>query len=485
MAYRIDKIDLFLRETPPGRFGVALGKRAKIGEAPKPDRNPIGHVRMIVRDDRGRSAFGCAGDRLSVRWLDKRPGRSKGRKLRDLVGLIEKARDIHLAEPRFDTPFEKWLAAHPRVQEAGRSTGQESLTSSFASALMERALLDAVSRLEGRSLFAMVAEDRLGVRPERVHPELKGFRYRNHLPARPVTEFTIRHTVGWRDPLTADDVPGGRRLNDGLPETLEEYVRRDSIHYFKVKISGDPDADLRRLGRIRNVIPLVARTALTLDANEAYEDLEVFESFVRRLEREQTGLFQHTLYIEQPLPRALSLDPKAGPAIRRVGKLKPVIIDEADGTVDAFRRARAMGYAGTSHKNCKGFFKSLLNGALAARDALEGRNSFLSGEDLQNLPIVPLHQDFVSLSILGLRHCERNGHHYNYGLSMLPVREKVSVARHHGDLYVRRGDDWFMDIRNGRVSCASLQCPGYGVREEPHWATMTGMREWVEAKHPE
>ena len=32
--------------------------------------------------------------------------------------------------------------------------------------------------------------------------------------------------------------------------------------------------------------------------------------------------------------------------------------------------------------------------------------------------------DFVALSVLGVDHCERNGHHYNYGLSMLAEKER-------------------------------------------------------------
>ena len=45
----------------------------------------------------------------------------------------------------------------------------------------------------------------------------------------------------------------------------------------------------------------------------------------------------------------------------------PLIIDESDATLDAFPRARALGYAGVSSKSCKGFYKSLLNAARCAR----------------------------------------------------------------------------------------------------------------------
>jgi hypothetical protein len=487
VEYRIESIDLFVRETPPGRMAVAIGKQPAAGETPEvpePTTNPIAHVRLMLSDRRGRRAFGCSGDRLSVRWLDKRPERTEAVKVRGLVELVCRARDVYLESPAFTSAFEKWLAAYEGVAQAGREMKEEDLSAAFASALMERALLDAVCRLEGKSIFEMVREDRLGFRPGQVHAELDSVRLHDALPERPLTRFHVRHTVGLVDPITAADLPEERRVNDGQPETLDEYVRRDGLRYFKVKIGGDPERDLERLARVWKVLPREPETAVTLDANEAYEDLAIFADFAGRLERGLTGLWQHVLYIEQPLPRALSLDPRAETWIRRVGERKPVIIDEAEGTLDAFPRALALGYAGTSHKNCKGFFKSLLNRALIVREAREGRRAFLSGEDLQNLPVVPLHQDFAALGVLGLPHCERNGHHYNFGLSMLPMPEKEQCVRHHPDLYVRRGEEWFLNVRNGMVRCASLQGPGFGVRFEPDWSSMTDMQRWVKVKYP-
>ncbi len=164
--------------------------------------------------------------------------------------------------------------------------------------------------------------------------------------------------------------------------------------------------------------------------------------------------------------------------------MKPLLIDEADGTIDAYKRAHDIGYLGTSHKNCKGFFKSLLNHALVVHYALAGDATFLSAEDLQNLPVVPLHQDFATLGILGIEHCERNGHHYNHGLSMLSDIDKSNVVKHHPDLYLKRGDEWFLDVHDGVVECSSLQCPGFGVHDEPDWASMMNMKKWVHKRHP-
>ncbi|MBW3597810.1 MAG: hypothetical protein KY475_11115, partial [Planctomycetes bacterium] len=160
MSYRIEAIEFYVRETKPGRMAFALGRDR--GEAAERLISPLAHVRLVLRGADGGETFGCAGDRLSVRWLDKRPGRETHRKRRELIELIQTAREIYLQEPAFESPFEKWRFCHPQVMKAGRAAGQVDLSSSFASALLERAVIDAVCRLEGESVFHMLKQDRLG-----------------------------------------------------------------------------------------------------------------------------------------------------------------------------------------------------------------------------------------------------------------------------------------------------------------------------------
>lgn len=483
MNYTIKSIQFFVRETKPARFASALGKAGQKGKKVQRVTSPLAHVRMVIRDDQGNETFGTSADRLSVRWLDKRPGRDKGLKLRELVSLLEFAGQQYSAKGKFETPFAKWQDCHPKIMQEGRKQNQEELTAAFASALLERALLDGVSRLAGKPLFTMLQDDQLGFDPAAIHGEVNRLKTRQWLPRIPNTRISIRHTVGLHDPLSDEDHPRTKRINDGLPETVVDYIRTSGIRFFKVKISGDAENDLKRLARIWDILPHGDEPVVTLDANEAFDDLEVLTRFVKRLEDEQLGLFQHIAYIEQPLPRRLALDAKAARAIRNLGKIKPLIIDESDSALSAFRRALKLGYAGTSHKNCKGVFKSLAHRALVVHHALSGREVVLSGEDLQNLPIVPLHQDLVTVGILGLQHCERNGHHYNFGLSMLSEKDKASVVRHHGDLYEKRGDEWFLKIRDGAIQCASLHGPGFGVRDEPDWASMENMNAWLRSRY--
>jgi hypothetical protein len=484
MSYSIQSIELYVRDTKPGRVVFSLGRKGGTGDLSQATTNPLGHVRMVVRDSQGNESFGCAGDRLSVRWLDKRPGRSKSLKLNELVSLIETSREIYLQKKEFDSPFAMWRDCYSQILKVGRSRNQEDLTSCLASGLFERAMVDAVCRLSGKSMFRMVKDGQLGIQPETVHPELKPLNLEEHLPARPRTQIAVRHTIGLKDVLREKDIQEKDRVNDGLPETLEEYIKIDGIRHFKIKVSGDPDYDVKRLSQIWEVVVKATEPVITLDANESYQDLKTLDMFVQKFEDELIGMFQHVECIEQPLPRSVQLNRENEKWIRKINERKPLIIDESDGDVNAFKRAFAAGFAGTSHKNCKGFFKSLLNYGLLTHYSLQGRFCIMTAEDLQNLPVVPLQQDFASVAMLGIEHCERNGHHYNYGLSMLSEKDKQRAAKHHPDLYTKRGDEYFLKIVDGQVQCRSLQCSGFGLQDEPDWPSMTPMRTWLKKNYP-
>ena len=480
--WHIESINVFVRELPPDRGSFVIGQQND-DEPPAPPkkRRPRGFLvtRLELADDKGNRSWGVSGDRPSFGWLDKRSIYSPDDKLQRLLGLVEQARAVYLKNSKFESPFRQSLQNADEVSRAGRANNHEDLSCSFAAALFERALIDAVCRTRKLSLFEAVRRNALGFTPHEVFSELKNFRLEHFLPQRPLTRFNIRHTVGLSDPLTKADLPVAQRLNDGEPETLEEYVARDGLRYFKVKISGNPDSDLVRLGKIWNVVARTEQPVITLDGNESYQDIDAFARFVEAFEEKQLGLFQHTAFIEQPLTRTLTHDSATAATVAKISEKIPLVIDEADGTLDSFRKAWQVGYSGTSHKNCKGFFKSLLNFCLTRQFEIQhGRAAFQTGEDLSNMPLVPLHQDFAALGVLGIDHCERNGHHYSFGLEHLSDVERQLTKQHHPDLYVERHGGLFLNIRHGQVRCDSLQTPGFGIAFQPDFTSLTPLKDW-------
>jgi L-alanine-DL-glutamate epimerase-like enolase superfamily enzyme len=456
----------------PFRFGVVTMRAA-----------PLLTLAVEIEDSAGRRATGYAADFLAYRWFDKRPEKSLADNCRDLLASVDEAQGLYLdaAKEGYDTPFALWRATYPEIERRALARDFNRLGASFGASMLERGVIDALGRMTGQP-FAALVRGGLGIDLGSLCAELRGREISVLVPKRPLERLHVRHTVGLVDPIIAAD----RReaaVDDGLPETLEDYLVRDGIRYLKIKVSGQLDADIARLQAIAAVLDRRDRAFhISLDGNEQYRQPDDFLDLVARIKATPAlaRLYEQIMFIEQPLDRAVALDPAVKPALSALSREKPVIIDEADGWLTAFREAVDLGYRGTSHKNCKGIYKSLHNLALAAlRNEQTGRPElFLSAEDLSNLPVVALQADLAAVALLGISHVERNGHHYFRGLGHLGEAEKADALARHPDLYERRGDEVFLRITDGMLSCASLQVPGMGFAALPDMASLTPVDEW-------
>ncbi len=457
----------------PFRYGVVTVRAA-----------PIATLEVAIETRSGEQARGYAADFLAYRWFDKRLHKSLIENVADLVRAIRLALAACQAQSEYCSPFDMWWNCLGEVMNQGAAHDLNDLTVSFGVSMPERAVIDALGRLLGLSVADLVASDALGMDLSRLDPDLKGFDFRGCLPERPLEQLWVRHTVGLLDPLNAADITAGAAASDGLPETLEDYLRVDGIRYLKIKVSGRLDEDLTRLDFIADILSRSASPcSVTLDGNEQYKDLGEFDELVNRLRTTPRlqPLDRAILFIEQPLDRSVALSSDAASLLNRISRHKPVIIDEADGTLDAFRIAMALGYRGVSHKNCKGIYKSLLNFARVQRrnEAIGSQSYFLSAEDLTNLPVVPLQADLALVALLGIPHVERNGHHYFFGLDHLTQGEQAAALDKHADLYTRSGEAAVLNIRDGRILIRSVQVPGMGFSALPTMDSMIQPEQWL------
>jgi hypothetical protein len=456
----------------PFRFGV-ITMRA----------SPVLTLEIEVEDGRGRRATGYAADFLAFRWFDKRPEKSLADNCADLIRTVEVATRLYLEAGREapKTPFALFLETYPEIERIALAEDFNRLGASFGSSMLERALIDAAGRLRGRTFFELVHGDDLGIEFGAISSELSGRPIASFLPERPLERLHLRHTVGLVDPITAADVE--TPVHDGLPQTLENYLEQDGIRYLKIKVAGALEDDVLRLEAIADVLYRRDRQyRISLDGNEQYKELGSFLGLIERMKASPRleRFWRDVMFIEQPLERTVAMEPGIEPELRRLNRDKPVIIDEADGWLTAFSEAVGLGYRGTSHKNCKGIYKSLHNLAFAGtHNAAVGREElFLSAEDLTNLPVVPLQADLASVALLGITHVERNGHHYFRGLGHLSEAEKAAALEHHPGLYERRGEEVFLRIEDGTLDCRSLQVPGMGFTALPDVAAMIPPDTW-------
>ena len=246
--------------------------------------------------------------------------------------------------------------------------------------------------------------------------------------------------------------------------------------YFKLKVGGNIAADLERLAAIAAVLDRIREPYhASLDGNEQYEDVEGVAELWAKMKAEPrlARLVASIIFIEQPIKRQNAFDK----SVAKLSAEKPVIIDESDDSLDAFPRARGLGYRGVSSKTCKGLYKSLINRARCAQwDREAGAGSYMmSGEDLTIQPGLALQQDLALVALLGLTHVERNGHHYVNGMASLPEAEQSGFLAAHYDLYERSHGAVRVAIREGVLEIGTLGCTGYASAVMPDWDSMRTM----------
>ena len=445
---------------------------------------PILHVLLDGELEDGTPASGCAADILPPKWFDKDPAKDYARNVEDLLFMARAAATVYAeAAKRPRAVFDIWRDGYGQTLAAGDEQQLNHLTASHGSSLMERALIDAVGVARGQTYSSLLHSNALGIELGHIHAELAGVEPAAAIAPKPLGSIAVRHCVGLADPITTCDIAPGERLEDGLPQALEEYVQTQGLTHFKVKVSGELEADIERLRTIAGLLRTVCtQFSITLDGNEQYKDMAVFGELIERMESEPDlqPLFERVLYIEQPLDRAIALDAGMEDGIRAVAARKPMLVDETDGDLGSFKEAMQLGYTGVSSKNCKGLIKAVANQGLAKLNTERtGRPHFLSAEDLVNLPVVPLHQDLTHIAALGIDHAERNGHHYVRGLDHLSPAERDECDRRHGGLYGGHLDSSrTMRIKDGRIDVRSLQVPGLGVGMRTDVASMIPLEDW-------
>jgi hypothetical protein len=464
MRFSIREISLLEREVVlrlPFRFGVVTLTRA-----------PQAFVRARIRLPDGREAEGGAAELLAPKWFDKDPALTDEDNFAQLRASLALAREAYLAGGE-NSAFGHWIDNYGPQIALGTAQGLNNLVACYGPALIDRAVLDALCRALKTSFYQAVKGNLIGMSAPGWQADLMAFDMESFLEAlEPRAGIAARHTVGLVDPISRTE----RRVNDGLPETLEEVVARYGHRWFKLKVAGDPAADVERLAEIAAVLDRIpGGYQATLDGNEQYADADAVLVLMRRIKEDARlrRLAASIVFIEQPVKRqnALSGDMSA------LAEEKPVIIDESDDSLEAFPRARRLGYTGVSSKTCKGLYKSLLN---AARCRMWNREEgaqryFMSGEDLTIQPGLALQQDLALVSILGLAHVERNGHHYVNGMAGLPAAEQDAFLAGHPDLYERSHGAVRLRIEKGMIALGSLDCPGYASRAMPDWNSMRTM----------
>lgn len=294
------------------------------------------------------------------------------------------------------------------VAEFKITEGIPKLAAMLASSPLEAAIHDAFGRAMGKNSFqCMTSEylnDDLGVY---LGEEFRGKYPGDFISEKPKPTMPLYHLVGALDPLSDADLK--TRLDDGWPETLEEWLRSDGVTHLKIKLDGNNiDWDVGRIVEVTRICEGVAPERswkLSFDFNEQCPNEDYVLDLLERIERLSKLSFDRLQYIEQPTPRDLT--DRTDMTVHRIARIRPIVIDESLTDAESLKLARQRGYSGLALKACKGQSECLIMAAAGAH-----YDMFTCVQDLTCVGGAFLHSASVASRLPNVAAIEGNGRQY-------------------------------------------------------------------------
>jgi L-alanine-DL-glutamate epimerase-like enolase superfamily enzyme len=297
------------------------------------------------------------------------------------------------------------------VRAAGLAEPMPVLAQLVAASPTEAAVHDAFGKTLGKNSYNLLG-------PEYVNRDLGAYlggdfagEYLDRYTLRqPKPAMPLYHLVGALDPLT--DADQSARINDGLPETLPEWIVADGLTHLKIKLNGDDlDWDVQRVVAIERVTAAAQAArgcdtwCYSADFNEKCANVEYVLDFLGRLGEQSPVALRRLQYIEQPTHRDLRAHREN--RMHRAAEIKPVVIDESLVDFESLLLSRELGYSGVALKACKGQSEALMMGAAAQKFGM-----FLCVQDLTCPGASFLHSASLSARIPTVAAIEGNGRQY-------------------------------------------------------------------------
>ena len=414
-------------------------------------------VEVRVADRSGREAVGKGSMPLGNIWAFPSDVVGGDETLSAMKALAERVRAIAESCSEFGHPVEIMTGLEDEFLSCAADASSElslaepipKLCALVVVSPFDAAVHDGYGRLHGVNVY-----DAYG--PEFMNRDLstyltdefKGEYLDRYTLREPKPRMPLYHLVGALDPLTEGEL--AERIDDGLPETLGEWIERDGLTHLKVKLNGDDlewDADrvLSVDGVAREVQEKlgVQEWFYSTDFNEKCPNVGYLIDFLKRIEEVNPACFERIQYIEQPTSRYLKEHMEN--RMHEAAAIKPVVIDEALVDFEHLRLSMELGYTGVALKTCKGQSQALLMGAAALKYGL-----FLCVQDLTLVGASFLHSAGMAARLPEVAAVEGNGRQY-------------CPAAWSGEKGAWE-DSWpdAFRVRDGTVGTAALTLPGLG-----------------------
>ncbi|HEY2934550.1 MAG TPA: enolase C-terminal domain-like protein [Acidobacteriota bacterium] len=404
------------------------------------DRVTLLNVKCIVSTRDGRRAGGFGSMTMGNNWSFPSKVMPYDTTLGAMKALAERISGITATYREYAHPIEMNFSLEPLYLRAAVEVGKElklpepipKLCTLVTASPFDASLHDAYGKIHGRSCYQTYG-------PELMSSDLSrylGKDFSGEYPDRyvlkvPVPLLPVYHSVGALDPIVESDIKA--RLNDGLPETLPEWISYNGLTHFKIKLNGnDADLDVERIVKIdRTVTETLARQNVKqwkylLDFNENCPSVGQLLDVLRRVKEKTPAGFQRIQYVEQPTAR--DLKKHRSNTMHEAARLCPIVIDESLTDLESLMLGREMGYTGVALKACKGQSQAVLMSAAAQKYGM-----FRSVQDLTCPGASLIHSAGLASHVPGVAAIEANARQF------VPAANKPWEARFPGIFIIKDG----------------------------------------------
>jgi L-alanine-DL-glutamate epimerase-like enolase superfamily enzyme len=415
------------------------------------DRVTLLNVHCTVETVSGHVAKGFGSMPMGNVWSFPSKKLSYDTTLDAMKRLAERIRKITASYPDSGHPIDINFALEPEYLKAAIEVAQEmhldqpipKLCTLVTASPFDSAIHDAFGKAHNLNCYLTYGPEFMSHDLSHyLATEFKGKYPSQYLSRSPKPWLWCNHSVSASDPMEDSDVK--KRLNDGLPQTLGEWIVADGLTHFKIKLDGNNlERDIARVLRIDRVATEVQTKRsvrswhYSLDFNEQCPDVDYLLSFMHRIEKGSPAGYDRITFIEQPTSRDLAATPEQ--LLFRASKLRPVVMDESLTGFDALLRGREIGYTGVALKACKGQSQSVLLNA-----ATQEFKMYMTAQDLTCPGASLIQSAGIAAHVPQIDTLESNAREY-VPAANLPWREKFPGL---------------FEVRDGKLHTEKLTGPG-------------------------
>ena len=418
------------------------------------DRATLLNVNCVVRTAGGQVGKGFGSMPLGNVWSFPSKKMPYDVTLGAMKALAEEMIRITAGYKEFAHPIDINRALEPLYDKAAADVSQRlhlaepipSLCTLVTASAVDAAVHDAYGKVHGLSCYHTYGSEFMNYDLSHyLGPEYKGEYPSKYIRQEPKPRMPLYHLVSAVDPIEESDIP--KRINDGLPETLAEWINYNGLTHLKIKLNGDdPKWDVERVLRVDKVTTATEKKrgvkdwVYSLDFNEKCPNVEYLVQFLRTVKEKSPSGFERIQYVEQPTARDLEKHPEN--VVHEAAQMRPVVIDESLTSVDALLLALKQGYSGAALKACKGQSHMMIIGSMA-----EKLKIFLCVQDLTCPGASLIQSASLAAHVPGVAAIESNARQY------MPAANKAWESRFPG----------LFRIRDGMMDTSGLNKPGLGA----------------------